>query len=203
DERKATPMDDRQQQPQSTPTTTARLQAVTVGQLTPPNTSIDLRPYDPQWPSMYEKLVGEIRGALGSKALIVEHVGSTSVQGLSAKPVIDIVLAVADSADELSYVPPLECLGYVLRIREPDWFEHRLLKTPVIKGNLHVFSHGCEEISRMVSFRDRLRTDADDRNLYEHAKRELAARQWTYIQDYADAKSDVIRQILANARGRA
>ena len=152
---------------------------------------------------MYEKLGGQIRGALGDKALIVEHVGSTSVPGLSAKPVIDIVLAVADSADEPSYLPPLECLGYVLRIREPDWFEHRMLKTPGIEGNLHVFSQACEEISRMLSFCDRLRTDAGDRNFYEHTKRDLAGRQWSYMQDYADAKSDVIRQILANARGPA
>jgi GrpB-like predicted nucleotidyltransferase (UPF0157 family) len=196
-------MDDRRRQPTSTPTTTERLQAVTVGQLTPLNASIDLHAYDPQWPSMYEKLRGQIRGALGDKALIVEHVGSTSVPGLSAKPVIDIVLAVADSADEPSYLPPLERLGYVLRIREPDWFEHRLLKAPVIEGNLHVFSHACEEIDRMLTFRDRLRTDAGDRNFYEHTKRDLAGRQWTYMQDYADAKSDVIRQILAKARRRA
>src|SRR5262245_46588154 len=167
-------MDDRQ----GTPATTERLQAVTVGQLTPLNTSVDLHPYDSQWPTMYEKLRDQIRGALGDKALMLEHVGSTSVPGLSAKTIIDIVLAVADYADEPSYLPPLECLGYMLRIREPDWFEHRMLNTPEIDGNLHVFSHGCEEISRMLGFRDRLRTDAGDRGLYEQTKRELAARQW-------------------------
>jgi GrpB-like predicted nucleotidyltransferase (UPF0157 family) len=89
----------------------------------------------------------------------------------------------------------------VLRIREPDWFEHRLLKSPAIEGNLQVFSQACEEIDSLLAFRDRLRTHSDDRKLYERTKRELAGRQWTYMQNYADAKSDVIRQILDRALG--
>jgi len=150
---------------------------------------------------MYAKLEGQIRDALGAKALMIEHVGSTSIPRLSAKPVIDVVLAVSDSADESSYVPPLARLGYVLRIREPDWFEHRLLKSPAIDGNIHVFSQSCEEIARMLAFRDWLRTNEDDRNLYERKKRELAAHTWKYTQNYADAKSDVVRDILDRALG--
>ena len=87
--------------------------------------------------------------------------------GLSAKPVIDIVLAVADSADESSYVPALEGQGFTLRVREPDWFEHRLFRLPDIDSNLHVFSFGCEEIDRMLVFRDWLRTHEDERRRYE------------------------------------
>ena len=131
--------------------------------------------------------------------MLVEHTGSTSVPGLAAKPIIDITLAVPDSGDEKSYVPALEAAGYVLRIREPDWFEHRVFKGPDTNVNLHVFSDGCAEIDRMVRFRDWLRTDQADRELYERTKRELAAREWTYVQDYADAKTLVVEEIVARA----
>jgi GrpB-like predicted nucleotidyltransferase (UPF0157 family) len=175
--------------------------AVTVGKIVPLNKTIDLEPYNPQWPSLYARLEAQIREALAAKALMIEHVGSTSVPGLSAKPVIDVALAVLDSADESAYVPPLERSGYVLRIREPDWFEHRLLKSPAIDGNIHVFSRSCEEIRRMLAFRDWLRSIEDGRKLYERTKQELAARTWKYMQNYADAKSVVVRKILDRALG--
>jgi GrpB-like predicted nucleotidyltransferase (UPF0157 family) len=107
---------------------------------------------------------------------------------------------VADSRDESSYVKPLQEKGYTLRIREPDWYEHRLLKSPDVKGNLHVFTDGCEEIERMLLFRDWLRDHAGDRLLYEERKRELAARTWKYTQNYADAKAEVVQEILTRAR---
>ena len=87
----------------------------------------------------------------------------------------------------------------MLRIREPDWHEHRVFKGPDTNVNLHVFSDGCPEIDRMLRFRDWLRTDQADRELYEQTKRELAAREWTYIQDYADAKTLVVEEIIARA----
>lgn len=175
------------------------LRAVTIGERRPHDGTVLLVPYDQQWPAQFARLAERIRAALGAKALLLEHVGSTSVPGLSAKPVIDMVLAVADSADEPSYLQPLQAQGFVLRIREPDWFEHRLLKAPLIAGNLHVFSEGCTEIGRMVAFRDRLRADACDRFLYERTKQELAARTWRHVQHYADAKAEVVREILARA----
>jgi GrpB-like predicted nucleotidyltransferase (UPF0157 family) len=175
--------------------------AVTLGERAPLNSSIYLAPYDPAWPSMFLLLAKRIRDALSKKVLLLEHVGSTSVPGLSAKPIIDMVLAVSNSADEPSYVPLLEEQGFALRLREPEWFEHRLLKAPHIDGNLHVFSFGCEEINRMLAFRDWLRVHDDDRRLYEETKRELAAGTWKHIQDYADAKSEVVRQILARTLG--
>jgi GrpB-like predicted nucleotidyltransferase (UPF0157 family) len=110
---------------------------------------------------------------------------------------------VRDSADEAAYVPALEAAGYVLRIREPDWFEHRLLKGPDAAVNLHVYSEGCPEIERYLLFRDRLRTDPAERELYERTKRELAARVWRYVQNYADAKSAVVEAIVARARASA
>lgn len=182
------------------PMTEAQILAVTIGERKPWNSTITLAPYDPAWPSLFTRLEVRIRRALGDDVPLLEHVGSTSVPGLSAKPIIDIVLAVADSGDEPSYVPRLEEEGFVLRIREPDWHEHRMFKAPEIQGNLHVFSEGCEEIERMLLFRDWLRSHPDDRRRYEEAKRELAARTWKYTQNYADAKTKVVQEILARAR---
>jgi GrpB-like predicted nucleotidyltransferase (UPF0157 family) len=131
--------------------------------------------------------------------LQLEHAGSTSVPGLAAKPVIDIVLVVAGSADEPAYVPALESAGYWIKIREPNWFEHRMLKGPDTDINLHVFSSGCPEIDRMVALRDWLRGNAADRELYLHTKLTLAQQEWDNIQAYADAKTAVIGDILARA----
>jgi GrpB-like predicted nucleotidyltransferase (UPF0157 family) len=108
---------------------------------------------------------------------------------------------VANSADEAAYVPQLEAAGYELRIREPDWYEHRALRGPDAGANVHVFSQGCEEIERMLIFRDWLRSNEADRQLYERKKRELAQREWRFTQHYADAKSEVVEEILARARG--
>jgi GrpB-like predicted nucleotidyltransferase (UPF0157 family) len=101
---------------------------------------IKLAEYDPAWPELYAHEADRIRAALGDRALLIEHVGSTSVPGLAAKPRIDIVLAVDDSSEERSYVPPLESAGYVLRIREPEWHEHRLLANEAVSrwSNLEV-----------------------------------------------------------------
>lgn len=157
---------------------------------------VRLDPYDPGWPALFEREAGRIRALLGDRVLQLEHVGSTSVPGLAAKPVIDMLLIVADPADEDGYVPPLVAAGYRLVIREPDWHEHRLLKGPGTDINLHVLGPGSPEADRTLRFRDRLRSDAADRELYERVKRELAARDWAYIQQYADAKSDVVEEIL-------
>ena len=163
---------------------------------------IRLADYDPTWPQLFEREAARIRAALGEDAVLIEHVGSTAVPGLAAKPRIDIVVAVADSSDEASYVPPLESAGYVLRIREPNWHEHRVLKGPDVDVNLHVFSADCIEIDRLVRFRDHLRRNDEDRLLYERTKRALAQRTWRFTQHYADAKTEVVEDILARARSR-
>jgi GrpB-like predicted nucleotidyltransferase (UPF0157 family) len=176
------------------------LRAGTIGERKPLRSTIYLAPYDPDWTKQFSLQAKQIRDALSERVLLLEHVGSTSVPGLSAKPVIDMVLAVSNSADEPSYVPLLEARGFVLRIREPDWFQHRLLKAPDIAGNLHVFSIRCEEIDRMLTFRDWLRMHDEDRRLYEETKRKLAAQTWKDTQHYADAKSEVVQEILGRAR---
>jgi GrpB-like predicted nucleotidyltransferase (UPF0157 family) len=183
------------------PLSDEEIRAATVGELPEHNAAIDLAEYDPEWPRLYEREAERIGAALGSTMRRIEHVGSTSVPGLAAKPLIDIVLVVADTTDEDAYVPPLEAAGYVLRIREPDWFEHRLFKGPDTNVNVHTFSEGCEEVDRMVGFRDWLRRHDEDRDLYLAAKRDLARREWKYVQNYADAKSAVVQDILARALG--
>ena len=157
---------------------------------------------DPTWPVTAGRLVADIRTALGDRALLVEHAGSTSVPGLAAKPVIDLVLAVADPADEESYVDALTARGYALRVREPDWHEHRMLRLDEPRVNLHVFALGSVEIDRMLVFRDHLRADPDDRALYERTKRGLARRTWEVVQHYADAKGPVVEDIVARAARR-
>jgi GrpB-like predicted nucleotidyltransferase (UPF0157 family) len=185
------------------PTSEEYMDAVTIGGREVHDAPVVLDAYDPRWPERYATLASRIRAALGDAAVLLEHVGSTSVPGLAAKPIIDIVLVVPDSTDEARYVPALEAAGFELRIREPDWFQHRMLKGTDIACNLHVFSAGCEEPARMLAFRDRLRSNPRDRDLYESKKRELAARTWRYVQHYADAKSEVVREILARSADMA
>lgn len=162
------------------------------------NGPVKLADADPRWPLQYAREEQRIRAALGSRAVQVEHVGSTSVPGLAAKPVIDILLVVMDSADEAGYLPDLEAAGYRLQFREPEWYEHRFLRDSQVQ--IHVFSVGAAEIERMLLFRDWLRIRSEDRELYEGTKRELAARRWEYVQDYADAKSAVVEEIIQRAR---
>jgi len=163
---------------------------------------VQLAEYDPSWPGQYGSHAARIRAALGDQVLLLEHIGSTSVPGLAAKPIIDILLVVADPAEEYAYVRPLEQAGYRLVIREPDWYQHRVLNGP--QGtepgvNLHVHPPTSPEIARNLRFRDRLRADRADRELYERTKRQLAARDWTYMQQYADAKGEVVEAIMRRA----
>jgi GrpB-like predicted nucleotidyltransferase (UPF0157 family) len=164
------------------------------------NGKIQLVDYDPAWPGLFRQEADRIRAVLGGRVVQLEHIGSTSVPGLAAKPIIDILLVVPDSSDEPAYLPDLEAAGYTLVIREPDWHQHRCLKGPGTNINLHVYSPGCPEIERYLSFRDRLRGHPEDRAGYQRAKRELAERDWTYVQEYADAKTEVVEGIIARAR---
>jgi GrpB-like predicted nucleotidyltransferase (UPF0157 family) len=156
--------------------------------------------YDPRWPLEFQRHATIVQGALGPTVLRLEHIGSTSVPGLAAKPIIDMLLVVENSADETGYVPQLEAAGYELRVREPEFHEHRMLRTPERDMHLHVLSEGSTEIARYITFRDRLRTDEDDRRLYEQTKRALATREWRDMNDYADAKSEVVERIIAAAQ---
>ncbi len=163
------------------PLTEEQIRAAQVGELVPLVAPIQIVDYDPEWPRLYEREAERVQSTLGDRALLIEHVGSTSVPGLAAKPKIDMLLVVANSADESAYVPALEAAAYVLTIREPDWYEHRMFKGPDTDINLHVFSSGCRETDRMLLFRDWLRSNESDRRLY-------------------DAKTSVVEEILMRAQ---
>lgn len=163
-----------------------------------PGVQIVLVDYDPEWAVQFEVERVRLTDALGSRAIAVDHVGSTSVPGLAAKPIIDVNLSVFDSRDEPAYVPDLLAAGYEFILREPDWHEHRLLRTAERDLNLHVFSAGSSEAERMLVFRDWLRSNPADRELYASTKRALAQRRWSTVQDYADAKTEVVATIVAH-----
>ncbi len=146
-----------------------RLARITIGGAQPRAGPIEIDEYDPGWPGLYAREAERICGLLGDRVMRLEHVGSTSVPGLVAKPIIDVVLEVSDSSDEPLYVPDLERGGYVL----------------------------------LVVFRDWLRVSDTDRDLYARAKRELAAQDWRYTQQYADAKTAVVTEILTRAHAAA
>ena len=188
---------------QYTPLTYDEIKKAAVGELKPHDAPITLVPYDPKWPESYAREAERIRTALDQRALMIEHVGSTSVPGLTAKPIIDILVAVPDSSDEPSYVPLLEKAGYRLTVREPDWHQHRLFKGPDTNINMHVFTVGSSEIERTIRLRDWLRNNPHDRKLYAETKQQLASQKWHYVQNYADAKSKVIEAILSRAQASA
>ena len=181
------------------PLTEEQIRTHAIGELKPLASRILIVDYDPQWPEVFGREADRIRAVLGWRALRIEHTGSTSVPGLAAKPIIDMILVVTDSADEDTYVPALEAAGYLLRIRETNWHEHRMFKGPDTDINLHVFSSDCPEIDRMLTFRDWLRNDLADRDLYARTKRALAEKEWKSVQNYADAKTVVIEEIIARA----
>jgi GrpB-like predicted nucleotidyltransferase (UPF0157 family) len=159
---------------------------------------IEVVPYDPAWPDAYARVAALVRGALGEDALDLEHVGSTSVPGLPAKPVIDVDLTVADSGDEAAYLDRLEDAGFRLVVREPSWHQHRCLTLADPRTNLHVFSPGCPEVVRNTLFRDWLREHPDDLARYRDAKLGAAAASSAageHVMEYNKRKEPVIRDI--------
>jgi GrpB-like predicted nucleotidyltransferase (UPF0157 family) len=150
--------------------------------------------YDPEWPMRFERERARLRSALGASALSIEHIGSTAVPGLAAKPIVDVLVVVRDPEDS-ALVAPLERADYQLRVREPG---HRMFRTPERDVHVHLWPEGAE-VERLLAFRDRLLESPDDRRAYERLKRELAERDWDDMNHYADAKSELIAEILARA----
>jgi GrpB-like predicted nucleotidyltransferase (UPF0157 family) len=153
--------------------------------------------YDERWPVRFREIAARVRQALGEDAVGVEHIGSTSVPGLAAKPIVDVLLTVADVSSEAAYLPALESAGFLLRVREP---EHRMVRTPARDVHIHVYEPGRPEVRDYIDLRDWLRVDAQDRDLYAATKRMLARRRWNDMNDYADAKTEVVLDLLARAR---
>jgi len=161
---------------------------------------IKIHEYDPVWVDRFAAHRAKILHALGPSALQIEHIGSTSVPGLAAKPIIDILVVVANSADESSYLDQLIAAGYQLRVREPDFFEHRMVRTPERNANIHIYSAGCGEIERYLLLRNHLRTHADAREAYADTKRRLAQQSWADMNEYARAKTEIVERLILAAR---
>jgi GrpB-like predicted nucleotidyltransferase (UPF0157 family) len=159
---------------------------------------VEVVDYDQRWPAFYQQYSRRLQEVLGDLVVLIEHIGSTSVVGLVAKPVIDIVIGIEDPDDESAYVDTLLAEGYEVRVREPG---HRCLRGGdlAMPVNLHVYRHDSPEIDRYLRFRDRLRASAEDRDLYATTKRHLAGRVWPDMNFYADAKTSVVEEILSRA----
>ena len=153
--------------------------------------------YDDRWPAIFAEHRDRLGRALHGTPVRIEHIGSTSVPGLAAKPIIDIVVAVADITAEEDYLDAMLAAGYVLRVREPG---HRLVRTPARDVHVHIYEKDDPAVSTYLLFRDRLRTDADDRALYASTKEALIEQGFDDMNAYSDAKTDVIAAIMARAR---
>jgi GrpB-like predicted nucleotidyltransferase (UPF0157 family) len=159
--------------------------------------SIVISDYDPAWADRFEAARAALRDVLGDRIVDVRHVGSTSVPGLAAKPIIDIDLLLGDAADESRYVPALGTLGYRLVLREPWWHGHRMLVSAAEDVHLHVWPQDAPEAVRHLLLRDWLRAHPDDRDLYASAKLRLARDTADRPGDYTLAKNAVIDEIFA------
>jgi GrpB-like predicted nucleotidyltransferase (UPF0157 family) len=157
-----------------------------------PQREVVVVPYDEAWRASFARADAMVRGALGERVLALEHVGSTAVPGLAAKPVIDADLTVVDSGDETAYVPALEAAGFHLRVREPDWEQHRVLTIESPPTNLHVFSPGAREPQRHALFRDWLRSHPEEREAYAALKVELGRRGFSDSMDYNNHKAELV-----------
>lgn len=160
--------------------------------------SIVIVAYDRGWPARFELERERVQGALGPAAIRIEHVGSTAVPGLAAKPIIDVLVTVEDPDDEAVTLAALEAVGYELRVRERG---HRMFRTPERDVHVHIWRDSDPEVTRYLRFRDRLRDSPEDRRAYERLKRELATREWTDMNAYADAKGALIKATLDRVSG--
>ena len=157
---------------------------------------IKVIPYSPDWPKRFEKEKQKIQAALGRYVEYIDHIGSTAVPGLSAKPIIDIQVSVADPDDESKLLLQMQKQGYVLRVREKG---RRMFRTPELDVHIHVCKVSSDWERRHLLFRDWLRHDSADRKAYQKLKERLAKEDWRTMNHYAGAKSDLIREITSHA----
>lgn len=140
----------------------------------------EIYPYQTSWPETFTQVADHINSVLGPSALRLEHVGSTSVPDLAAKPIIDILLEVSDPSAEGEYVPALEGLGFILYFRQPKWHGHRFLAITLALDdhrteiNVHVHRAGCQIAAEFLTFRNFLRENSCARDEYAEAKRKAA-----------------------------
>lgn len=167
---------------------------------------VAISPYQESWPKTFTRVADRMASVLGSKALRLEHVGSTSVPGLAAKPIIDILLEVSDPADEASYLPALESLGFTLLFRQPRWHGHRFLfvEEKEAEVNVHVHRKGCQIAADFLTFRNFLRDNEGARTEYVEAKQKAAdtsnGEKGGRLR-YQREKAEVLNRLKARALG--
>jgi GrpB-like predicted nucleotidyltransferase (UPF0157 family) len=160
---------------------------------------IEVVNYDPRWPGKFKRMRQRLVHALGPEAVQIEHIGSTAVPGLAAKPIIDIQVSVADVEDEDAYRAAIESCGFVLRYREAG---HRYFRPPPAKPReyqLHVCTVGSRWEREHLLFRDFLRTHAEEAAQYETVKHDVAGHHRDNRIAYMDAKQPFIAQMLTEA----
>jgi GrpB-like predicted nucleotidyltransferase (UPF0157 family) len=170
------------------------LDVVVIGERQPG--PIRLVAYDPEWPAQYDRIRDRLQGALGPRARTIEHIGSTAVPGLLAKPIIDVLVTVDDVEDETAYASAITQLGYDLRVREPG---HRMFRPASLDAHIHVWNEGSREQRDYLLLRDWLRDSADDRAAYARLKLGLADEDWPDVNYYAEAKGGLIGELLERA----
>jgi putative glutamine amidotransferase len=160
---------------------------------------------DPAWPAWFEQEAGAIRGALGDMVTRIDHIGSTSVPGLAAKPVIDVQVSVTSMIPREPYSAPLRALGYEHTIdpidSQQEFFDKGYRNDGDRRVHIHVCETGTAWESRHLAFRDWLRSHPEDAAAYENLKRDLAERHPNDIHAYTDGKTAFIRSL--EARGPA
>jgi len=161
---------------------------------------VQLSVYNPEWVNIFNKEKELLKNSLGSKAIRIEHFGSTSVEGLWAKPVIDILLGVHNLDDAQSFIPQMQKLGYEYISKYEDIMpERRYFKKPVQADlpefHVHSFELATEHWRRHIMFRDYLRSHDKTKHEYFNIKKELAYKEWNDVNEYADAKTKFIRSI--------
>jgi len=164
---------------------------------------IELSAYNPEWTSMYNQTKELFLNSFGDKIDAIEHIGSTSVPGLGAKPIIDILLGVRKLHEAESFIPKMHELGFEYISKYEDVMPERryFVKREHGKSTHHV--HSVEVDSpfwkRHLLFRDYLRMNDDVRDAYFKLKKELSDKEWSDSNDYADAKTEFIRNIEKEA----
>lgn len=159
-------------------------------------------PYDPAWPQQFQQLAQLLRTALGSVALRIDHIGSTSIPQLAAKPVIDVQISVADFEPLDAYRQPLEHLGYIFRADNPERTKRYFRESPGQRRvHIHVRRAGSFSEQFPLLFRAYMRTHPEAASEYARLKIELAQR-YNRVEDrhtYTDAKDPFIWQVVAQA----
>lgn len=155
--------------------------------------------YDPSWPDLYNKEKAKILEACGDKVHTIEHIGSTSVPGLGAKPIVDILLGVKMLSDADEIISAMQRVGYMYKSDFENVMPYRRYFTKPNQYHVHTVETGSAFWKRHINFRNYLRISDDDRDNYYKLKLELSKRDWNDRNDYAYAKTDFVRGIEIKA----